>query len=173
MRTDQAKSKFFSLLKLYVVGIVIVYPYQCLVEVWSKVDRALIKINDHLLCIKCSNASQLVKPELYRSWLILKRFEQTVLQVESYNMHVILQIFKRSISPSMPFFESLAKKLPTMMDDLFRWADKYSMLKSDVRTASQQVLVINHLAKNDKMGDSKPSNQLRQSNKRRDGRQQQ
>ncbi|KAL6320236.1 hypothetical protein AAG906_005306 [Vitis piasezkii] len=47
------------------------------------------------------------------------------------------------------------------------------MLKSDVRTASQQVLVINHLAKNDKMGDSKPSNQLRQSNRRRDGRQQQ
>ena len=50
----------------------------------------------------------------------MKRFVQTMLQVESYNIDVILQIFKRSISSSVPFFESLMKKPPTTMDDLFR-----------------------------------------------------
>ena len=47
-------------------------------------------------------------------------------------MDVILQIFMQSISLGIPFFEFLMKKPPTTMDDLFRWADKYSMLKYDV-----------------------------------------
>ena len=50
----------------------------------------------------------------------MKWFGQAVLQVESYNMDAVLQIFKRSIFPGTPFFESLAKKPPTSMDDLFR-----------------------------------------------------
>nr|CAN60477.1 hypothetical protein VITISV_014549 [Vitis vinifera] len=50
------------------------------------------------------------------------------------------QIFKRSICPGTPFFESLAKKPPTTMDELFRRANKYSMLEDDVRAATQQVL---------------------------------
>ncbi|RVX09469.1 Transposon Ty3-I Gag-Pol polyprotein [Vitis vinifera] len=54
-------------------------------------------------------------------------------------MDVVLQIFKRSICPGTPFFESLAKKPPTTMDDLFRRANKYSMLEDDVRAATQQV----------------------------------
>ncbi|RVW54976.1 hypothetical protein CK203_096350 [Vitis vinifera] len=44
-------------------------------------------------------------------------------------------------SVQAPFFESLAKKPPTTMDDLFRRANKYSMLEDDVRAATQQVLV--------------------------------
>ena len=91
----------------------------------------------------------------------MKQFRQVVLQVESYNIDVILQIFKRSISSSVPFFESLMKKPPTTMDDLFRRANKYLMLENDVRATSQQVLVTNHSTKNDKMGSSKPSNQSR------------
>ncbi|KAL6336223.1 hypothetical protein AAG906_011105 [Vitis piasezkii] len=43
------------------------------------------------------------------------------------------KIFKQSIDPSTPFFESLAKKSPATMDDLFRQADKYFMLKDDVQ----------------------------------------
>lgn len=62
----------------------------------------------------------------------MKRFEQAVFQVESYNMDAILQIFKRSISPGTLFFESLAKKPPTSMDDLFRWVDKYAMLEDHI-----------------------------------------
>ena len=95
----------------------------------------------------------------------MKRFGQAVLQVESYNMDVILQIFKRNI-PSTPFFESLAKKPPATMDDLFRRADKYYMLKDDVRAASQQVLVTNRPTKNNEARSSKPLNQLRQASKR-------
>ena len=59
------------------------------------------------------------------------------------------------------------------MDDLFRRVNKYSMLEDDVRAASQQVLVTNNLTKNDNTGSSKPSNQLRQANKRRNNLQQQ
>ena len=59
------------------------------------------------------------------------------------------------------------------MDNLFRRADKYTMLEDDVRVAFQQVLVTNHPANNDKTRSSKLSNQLRQGNRRRDGRQQQ
>ena len=58
----------------------------------------------------------------------VKRFDQTVLQVEAYSMDAVLQIFKCSICPGILFFESLAKKPPTTMDDLFRRASKYSML---------------------------------------------
>ncbi|KAJ9678148.1 hypothetical protein PVL29_022900 [Vitis rotundifolia] len=71
----------------------------------------------------------------------VKRFGQAVLQVEAYSMDAVLQIFKRSICPGTPFFESLAKKPPTTMDDLFRHASKYSMLEDDVRAATQQILV--------------------------------
>ena len=71
----------------------------------------------------------------------VKRFGQAVLQVESYSMDVVLQIFKRSICLGTPFFESLAKKPPTTMDDLFRRANKYSMLEDNVQATTQQVLV--------------------------------
>ncbi|RVW63609.1 hypothetical protein CK203_057395 [Vitis vinifera] len=40
----------------------------------------------------------------------VKRFGQAVLQVEACSMDAVLQIFKRSICPGTPFFESLAKK---------------------------------------------------------------
>ena len=71
----------------------------------------------------------------------VKRFGQAILQVEAYSMDAVLQIFKRNICPGTPFFESLAKKPPATMDDLFRCANKYSMLEDDVRAATQQVLV--------------------------------
>ncbi|RVX01472.1 hypothetical protein CK203_017415 [Vitis vinifera] len=71
----------------------------------------------------------------------VKQFGQAVLQIEACSMDAVLQIFKRSICPGTPFFESLAKKPPTTMDDLFRRANKYSMLEDDVRAATQQVLV--------------------------------
>ncbi|RVW60082.1 hypothetical protein CK203_086552 [Vitis vinifera] len=63
----------------------------------------------------------------------VKRFGQAILQVEAYSMDVVLQIFKRGICPGTPFFESLAKKPPITMDDLFRRANKYSMLEDDGR----------------------------------------
>ena len=77
-------------------------------------------------------------------------------------MDVILEIFKRSINPGTSFFESLAKKPLVIIDKLFRWANKYSMLEDDVREA-------NYLTKHDEAGNSKPSNQSRQASKRWDG----
>ena len=62
----------------------------------------------------------------------MKRFGQAVLQVESYSMDAIMYIFKRNINPGMPFFESLAKKPPATMDDLFRRDDKYFMLENNI-----------------------------------------
>ena len=56
------------------------------------------------------------------------------------------------------------------MDNLFRWVNKYSMLKDDVRAATQQVLVTNRSTKH-KAGNSKPSNQSRQASKRWDSHQ--
>ena len=97
----------------------------------------------------------------------MKWFGQAMLRVESCSIDVILQIFKRSINSGTPFFESLAKKPLATMVDLFKQADKYSMLEDDVRAASQQVLVTNRLTKNNEAGSSKPSNQLRQASKRR------
>ena len=66
----------------------------------------------------------------------VKRFGQVVLQVKSYSMDVVLQIFKRSICLGTPFFEPLAKKPLTTMDDLFQRANKYSMLEDNVRTVT-------------------------------------
>ena len=95
----------------------------------------------------------------------VKRFEQVVLQVESCSIDAILQIFKRSICPGTPFFESLAKKLPATMDDLFRRENKYSMLDDNVHAATWKVLATSRLTRNDHTGSSKPSNQLRQASK--------
>ena len=102
----------------------------------------------------------------------MKQFEQAMLQVESYSMDVILQIFKWSISPGIPFSESLVKKPLIIIDDLFRWANKYYVLEDDVQRASQQILVINQPTKNDKGMSSKPSNQTRQCSRRQDNQQQ-
>ena len=52
------------------------------------------------------------------------------------------------------------------MDDLFRWAYKYSMLEDDVRVVTQQVLVTNSSTKDDEAGSSKPLNQSMQASKK-------
>ena len=67
----------------------------------------------------------------------VKRFGQAVLQIESCSMDFVLQIFKRNICSSTPFFESLAKKPLATIGDLFKRANKYPMLEDDVRAATQ------------------------------------
>ena len=51
------------------------------------------------------------------------------------------------------------------MDDLFGWANKYSMLEDNVRVATQQILVTNRPAKNVEARNSKTASQRRQSNR--------
>ena len=98
----------------------------------------------------------------------MKRFRHVVLQVESCNMDAILQIFKRSICFRTPFFESIAKKSHATMDNMFKRANKYSMLKDNAHVTTQQVLVTSRPTKNDHVGSFKPSNQLRQVGKGQD-----
>ena len=86
----------------------------------------------------------------------VKRFGQAVLQVKAYSMDDVLQIFKRSICPSTPFFELLAKKPSTTMDDLFQHASKYSMLEDDVWATTQQILVARRTSKSDSERSSRP-----------------
>ena len=71
-------------------------------------------------------------------------------------MDAVLQIFKRSICPGTPFFESLAKKPSTTMTDLFRRANKYSMLEDDVRATTQQVLVAGQASRSGTERSAKP-----------------
>ncbi|RVW50251.1 hypothetical protein CK203_110212 [Vitis vinifera] len=99
----------------------------------------------------------------------VKRFGQAVLQIEACSMDAILQIFKRSICPGTPFFESLAKKPPTTMDDLFRRASKYSMLEDDVRAATQQVLVAGQASRDDADRHAKPPDRPKPVDRRQDG----
>ncbi|XP_034678338.1 uncharacterized protein LOC117908746 [Vitis riparia] len=99
----------------------------------------------------------------------VKRFGQAVLQVEACSMDAVLQIFKRCICPGTPFFESLAKKPPMTMDDLFRRANKYSMLEDDVRAATQQVLVAGQASKGTTEGSTKPPDRPRPSDRRQEG----
>ncbi|RVX19369.1 hypothetical protein CK203_008851 [Vitis vinifera] len=100
----------------------------------------------------------------------VKRFGQAVLQVESYSMDAVLQIFKRNICPRTPFFESLAKKPPTTMDDLFRRASKYPMLEDDIRAATQQVLVAGQTTKSEAIRSFKAPNHPGSSNRGQDER---
>ncbi|RVW72519.1 hypothetical protein CK203_053233 [Vitis vinifera] len=99
----------------------------------------------------------------------VKRFGQAVLQVEACSMDAVLQIFKRSICPGTPFFESLAKKPPTTMDDLFRRANKYSMLKDNVRAATHQVLVVGQASRSGAERNVKLPDLPRPSNRRQEG----
>ena len=84
-------------------------------------------------------------------------------------MDAVLQIFKRSICPGTPFFESLAKKPPITMDDLFRRANKYSMLEDDVRAATQQVLVAGQASRGGTERNAKPPNRPRPFDQRQEG----
>ncbi|RVW60307.1 hypothetical protein CK203_084063 [Vitis vinifera] len=99
----------------------------------------------------------------------VKLFGQAVLQVEAYSMDVVLQIFKRSICPSTPFFEPLAKKPPTTMDDLFRRANKYSMLEDNVRAATQQVLVVGQASRSGTERSAKLPDRPRPFDRRQEG----
>ncbi|RVW62167.1 hypothetical protein CK203_062585 [Vitis vinifera] len=99
----------------------------------------------------------------------VKRFGQAILQVEAYSMDAVLQIFKRSICPGTPFFESLTKKPPATMDDLFRRVNKYSMLEDDVRAAIQQVLVAGQTSRSGAERSAKLSNRPRPSDRRQEG----
>ena len=84
------------------------------------------------------------------------RFGQVVKQIESYNMDVVLQKFRRSFGSSSPFFQSLSLDPPATMEELYRWADRYSMLEDNIRTTTQIVMITNQPAKGNMSPRKKP-----------------
>ena len=65
-----------------------------------------------------------------------RRFGQAVQQIESYSMDVVLQNFRRSLRPSTHFFQFLSSDSPATMEELYRRADRYSMLEDNIRVAT-------------------------------------
>ena len=71
----------------------------------------------------------------------MHKFTQAMLQVETCSMDALLQPFKCSIGSGTPFFESISKKPPETINDLFRRANKYVMLKKSLQVVTNLVLV--------------------------------
>ena len=72
-----------------------------------------------------------------------RRFGQAVQQVESYSMDAVLQNFKRSFGPSTHFFHSLSLDPPMIMEELYKQADKYSMLEDNIVATAQTIMITN------------------------------
>ena len=84
-------------------------------------------------------------------------FGQAVQQIESYSMDVVLQNFRISFRPSIPFFQSLSLDPPATVEELYRLADRYSMQKDNIRVATQTVMITIQLAERNKSFGKKKS----------------
>ena len=60
-------------------------------------------------------------------------------------MDAILQNFRRSFTPSTYFFLSLSLDSPVTMEELYRRADRYSMLEDNIRVVTQTVMITSQL----------------------------
>ena len=72
-------------------------------------------------------------------------------------MDAVLQNFRRSFGPSTPFFHSLSLDSSATMEELYRRADRYSMLEENIRTATKTVMITSKLAESNKPEGKKPS----------------
>ena len=66
-------------------------------------------------------------------------------------MDAVLHYFRRSFGPSTPFFHSLSLDLPATMEELYRWADRYSTLEDNIHAATQIVMITSKLAESSKL----------------------
>ena len=85
-----------------------------------------------------------------------KIFGQAVKQVEVYNMDTVLQNFRKSFALSTLFFHSLSLDPPTIMEELYRRADRYSTLEDNICAATQTVMITRKHARNNKPEGKKP-----------------
>ena len=83
-----------------------------------------------------------------------RRFGQAVQQIDAYNMDAVLQNFRRRFGPTTPFFLSLSLDPPLTMEELYRWADRYSTLEDNIRAASQTVMITSQNTNPPKKGQS-------------------
>ena len=86
-----------------------------------------------------------------------RRFGQAIQQIESYSMDAVFQHFRRSFGPSTPFFKSLSLDPPTIMEELYRRADRYPVLEDNICPATQTVMITNQSVEGNKSPRKKPS----------------
>ena len=72
-------------------------------------------------------------------------------------MDAVLQNFRRSFGPSTLFFQSMLLDPPMIMEELYRRADKYSILEDNIRITAQTVMITNQLVEENKPSGKKPS----------------
>ena len=72
-------------------------------------------------------------------------------------MDVVLQNFRRSFRPSTNFFHLLSLDLSVTMEELYRWADRYSTLEDSIHTTMQTVMITSKPVKSNKLEGKKPS----------------
>ena len=65
-------------------------------------------------------------------------------------MDTVLQNFRRSFGPSTPFFHSLSLDPPATMEELYRWANRYSTLEDNIHATTQTVMITNKPAESNK-----------------------
>ena len=86
-----------------------------------------------------------------------KEVRASHLVVEAYSMDAVLQNFRRSFGPFTPFFHSMSLDPPVTMEELYRRADRYSMMEVNIRAATQIVMIISKPIERNKPEGKKPS----------------
>ena len=95
-----------------------------------------------------------------------RRFGGVVQQIDSYSMDAVLQNFRRSFGPTTPFFHSLSLDPLVTMEELYRWSDRYSTLKDNIRAASQTVMITTQSSKPTTKGQPEPKGSKNQKRSR-------
>ena len=89
-----------------------------------------------------------------------RRFGKVVQQVETYSMDAVLQNFRRSFGSCTSFFQLLSLDPLETIEELYRLADKYSMLEDYICAVIQTVMITSqptegHKSSREKASESK------------------
>ena len=71
-------------------------------------------------------------------------------------MDIVLQNFRISFGPSTSFIQSLSLDPATIMEELYRRVDRFSMLEDNICAATQTVMITNQPTKGNKPPGKKP-----------------
>ena len=103
-------------------------------EVWT------IFISQYLCLVRqkrnTSSLYTIIKQEEETIWDFTRRFGQAIQQVEVYSVDAVLQNFRKSFAPLTLFFHLLSLDPPTTMEELYKWADKYSTQEDNIRSTT-------------------------------------
>ena len=116
-----------------------------------------------------SSLQAILKREDESIWDFTSKFGQAVQQIDIYSMDAVMQNFRRSFGSTTPFFQSLSLYPPTTMEELYRWADKFSTMEDNIRVASQTVMITTQSGKPANKGSSEQKNNQNKGQKRPEG----